>query len=485
MNLLRCSFVDKNSPKHEPRRLSYEAFMQRRDSVFTESSKRAEYLNVEKVPIPSGFKGYYRNFVMPDKWSAVFSSAGDFTIKLVSVHVELGATIYRMAVLCSFLICSSTDKVCRGANENNRLNSYVIFVHHSESEFMYLANALVWELPGHFILDRMPQRLSMFSSMSENKLKERGHVMLIKFLAYVVQIEYVGHNRLVPLNTPMIFNPRIRKFLKLPQILQHEDQRLLSSTNSCVARIEIARPNLPNDWCASPQFSTFDLRKTYTTMGANTPKWSQYAANEYYDSPVENFPFVSPNGLTCMVYCPPNEWKDIKDGDGMFTTEVSAMQLVNGHVHYRISTLYWDSNGIHKLEIHRRYTEFYKLAKTLSSKLRQSNIQTYLPPKTIFRSTSPDFIETRSKALQHYLEKILPLTFQGLLGEKILLPAEPNMRTFLGLPKIDWVLAPAHSTKKRHRTFSKESAASPLLSPRSPTQMRGPVRLSRRRSGSF
>ncbi|KAG7395432.1 hypothetical protein PHYBOEH_003758 [Phytophthora boehmeriae] len=115
---------------------------------------------------------------------------------------------------------------------------------------------------------------------------------------------------------------------------------------------------------------------------------------------------------------------------------------MDGIAKYAISVLSYTNGSLEVVTIDRRYSEFDELAATIEAKLPSLQIRDLLPPKTFFRYVSASFLERRAAYLQMFLERVLRLNFSGVLDQEIPLTAEPNVRKFLRLPRVEWIVVP-------------------------------------------
>ena len=225
---------------------------------------------------------------------------------------------------------------------------------------------------------------------------------------------------MVELIPSIIMAPNVRVFFAMPlcSIALESNMMGITSTNSCAARIEKARVQIPTDWT------------TRSKSISSEPEFSGIS----YKAPMDP--------LVATHYVSPSAWKGTNHLDnGMFTVEISRIYLEESHAKYRITVLSFVNGQVVRTEIDRRYTEFYQLAVQVSH-VSKVDVFAHLPPKTLFRYQNIQYLQRRSSLLQHFLEKMLRVHFLGTLGEVIEISAEPNVRTFLQLPPVKWNLVP-------------------------------------------
>ena len=433
-----------------------------------------------KLPMPTSSSGYYMHFIHPNEWSPVFSSPGDFTLKLVHAveNTSRRHTLkYTFALTCGWLM-EKNGEISRG-NADTRLTSYVIYTRKSQEEIHEFLRTLALLLPGHALLAQMPTSASLF----RKSMKARG-IDMISFLCDLLQISKVGHNALVDLEAELCTLSIVRSFLGLPK-LGDEQRMQVSNAASCDARIEHQRAPLPDSWIGkkSSKNTTYRSKKSSSlsssfvgTFPKNTwgvrdylPTQSQtmtlptcllsppiisnrmsildtpehIKSNKFDHSPstASLTSYDAGTSATCTTYVSPTDWKKKEFEAGSFTVEISCISLEHRHALYKITILHMDDyHHVKTFHVTKRYTDFYHLAQTVNAV--EVNVSSHLPPKTIFRYQDALFLEKRSAALQTFLEFLLQLCYKNVLGQSIDMTDEPNVRAFLELPQMERTLIP-------------------------------------------
>ncbi|CAK4072654.1 unnamed protein product [Aphanomyces euteiches] len=168
------------------------------------------------------------------------------------------------------------------------------------------------------------------------------------------------------------------------------------------------------------------------------------------------------------------EWnKKAPETSGAFTVQITSIHTptntdsaASDVVQYIVTVLYVDpvnpSAHLTRTVLH-RYADFWRLATHVHTKTKLDSHMHQLPPKTLFRSADPAFLEARAVGLQRFLDTLLCLSFKGMLDQKIDMAAEPQVRSFLELPPVQWNVVAEHPSKQdldRFRALSNSSTAS-------------------------
>ncbi|CAI5737010.1 unnamed protein product [Peronospora destructor] len=367
--------------------------------------------DLDEIQIPEMHEGLCRIFCQPNLWSPAFASPGDFTIKIASAFQVHGEVCLRIAVMC----CCARS-ICDGSRVKPaaKRQYFISYVERTQQEIIQLTETLSLQYLGHRLTEKL---LTHGKSLirKQRALDEYGE-QVIQFLSFVMQITATGLHKLVALKEPMSSNVRVRDFLGLP--LSFTEQKIVA-TSSCDARIEgqdgSNRPVLPSAWLDFDSNMSSDV-SFYGKR--NTAKRSQFYGN------------------ICSDFGP------------------LMRSFMDGVAKYAISVLFFVDGGLEVTTVDRRYSEFDELALALEDKVPLLQIRKLFPPKTFFRYLSASYLERRAASLQLFLERILSLNFKGALNEKIPFTAEPNVRGFLKLPAVEWIVVPLSKlspTSKRAR----------------------------------
>ncbi|OWZ02685.1 hypothetical protein PHMEG_00025712 [Phytophthora megakarya] len=404
-------------------------------------------VDLDEIAIPEMHEGLCRVFCQPNSWSPAFASPGDFTIKMASVFLDNGEICFRIAVMC----CCARS-ICDGSRIKpaSKRQYYVSYVERTQQEIAQLTEALSLQYLGHRLADKMPTHgTSLIATPKQRALNDNGNEV-IQFLSFVMQIVAIGFNKLVALKEPVSNNVRIRDFLGLA--LSFGEQTIVA-TSSCDARIEGKdggnRPSLPTAW--------LDID---VNMSSDASFYGKCCINR------------SGTGK-CVRFIDPSLWLNEMLNDGSFTVEISSVAAIDGIAKFAISILYYANGELEVTTIDRRYSEFDELAVKLEEKIPSLRLRKLLPPKTFFRHLSASFLEHRAMHLQVFLERVLRLKFQGVLDQEIPLTADPNVRAFLKLPAVEWIVVPwskQSPTPKARDDFRSNFSLSPTaaseISPR-------------------
>lgn len=396
-------------------------------------------VDLDEIEIPEMHEGLCRVFCQPNSWSPAFASPGDFTIKMASVFLDNGEICFRMAVMC----CCARS-ICDGSRVKpaSKRQYYVSYVERTQQEIAHLTEALSLQYLGHRLSDKMPRHgARLITTPKQRALNEYGDEV-IQFLSCVMHITEIGFNRLVALKEPVSSNVRVRDFLGLA--LSFGEQTIVA-TSSCDARIENQdggnRPVLPSAW--------LDIDVNLSSEASFYGKWhgARKSPGRTYDTDFgslmrTNSSLNRSGGGKCVRFVDPCYWQNETPTEGGFTVEISSVSIMDNVAKFAISVLFFVNGELQEIAVDRRYSEFYELAVALEVKIPSLQIRKLLPPKTFFRYFSASFLERRAAHLQLFLERMLRLSFRGVLDQDIPLSAEPRVRDFLKLPAVEWIVVP-------------------------------------------
>ncbi|KAE9030011.1 hypothetical protein PR003_g10221 [Phytophthora rubi] len=439
-------------------------------------------VDLDEIEIPEMHEGLTRVFCQPNSWSPAFASPGDFTIKMASVFQDNGEICFRIAVMC----CCARS-ICDGSRIKpaSKRQYYVSYVERTQQEIVQLTEALSLQYLGHRLADKMPTHgTRLITARRQRDLDAYGE-QVIQFLSFVMQINEIGFNGLVTLKEPVSSNVRIRDFLGLA--LGFGEQTIVA-TSSCDARIEGQdggnRPVLPSAWLDIDVNMSSDASfygKWYNTRKSPRDEALARMFGRTYDNgnTSSDFgPLMRTNSMhrsgagKCVRFVDPCYWFDETPNDGAFTVEISSVAVMDGVAKFAISVLFYSNGELQVSTVDRRYSEFDELAVTLEEKVPSLQIRRLLPPKTFFRYLSASFLERRAAYLQLFLERVLRLSFQGVLDQEIPLTAEPHVRYFLKLPAVEWIVVPwskqSPTPKAARDDFRSNFSLSPTAASESP-----------------
>ncbi|KAG6602837.1 uncharacterized protein IUM83_06767 [Phytophthora cinnamomi] len=438
-------------------------------------------VDLDEIEIPEMHEGLTRVFCQPNSWSPAFASPGDFTIKMASVFQDNGEICFRIAVMC----CCARS-ICDGSRIKpaSKRQYFVSYVERTQQEIVQLTEALSLQYLGHRLADKMPTHgTRLITARRQRDLDAYGEEV-IKFLSFVMQITEIGFNGLVTLKEPVSSNVRVRDFLGLA--LGFGEQTIVA-TSSCDARIEGQdggnRPVLPSAWLDIDVNMSSDASfygKWYNTRKSPREEALARMLGRTYDNGnigSDFGPLLRSNSMhrsgagKCVRFVDPCYWFDETPNDGAFTVEISSVTVMDSIAKYAISVLFYANGELEVATVDRRYSEFDELAVKLEEKVPSLQIRRLLPPKTFFRYFSASFLERRAAYLQLFLERVLRLSFQGVLDQEIPLTAEPHVRDFLKLPAVEWIVVPwskQSPTPKARDDFRSSFSLSPTAASESP-----------------
>lgn len=448
-----------NSTKNKTtRRYSYESFtvssttsssdqhqtIDRANDLNREHAQKLIYSAIGKTVIPKGCKGYYTRFRCPYEWTSAFSTAGEFTVKLANVRLDKGQVIYRLAVLCSWYM-DSEGRVSRGVE--HRLHAFVSFVEKKDEDFHQLAKRFTLLYLGHNLRKYLPKLAR--ANISNTVLARRG-LDILDFVMYLLTIDAIGHNRLVQLHSSQIASnhPLVRAFLNLPLVQECQDA-VFSSATSCNARMERRKySSFPPEWMMeSPtSYKSPGTGSSMSHSSSMSMKAFKIETQDQHDRRLHHH-------VICTTFVSPKHWKKTETRchePGAFTLELSSISIVEKNesvAWYNIDILYYDAQSTKTMNVRRRFSEFHALAGKMQLILRPHQVLSELPGRTLFsyRSMDESFLEQRSAGLQQFLEFLLGLKIVGFVGQDIEVSADPTVRQFLNLPKLEWTLVPKSS----------------------------------------
>ncbi|TMW66691.1 hypothetical protein Poli38472_014003 [Pythium oligandrum] len=421
-----------------------------------EQKKRKETMpsspDSDEMPVPDLHVGLYQCFCQPLSWSRAFASPGDFTIRMESVTSRDGEVYFNIAVVCCSVKAVRDDV---SISDSNKRKSYVKYVERSETELVKLSESMALKYLGHRLMAKVPKSPSLLTS-TQKRLDEYAEDVCV-YLSDMLSIREIGYNGLVKLSEPVVKNLLIREFFDLS--LGLGDPGLIS-TSSCDARIERRadeRPLLPSAWLDNDDFRSVQS-KSYTLrisphedpIGRSFSRLSDSGYD--FRLPVMRSPRgvrdhgASASSSKCIRYVLPTRWHAEKSVEGAFTVEITSVTLVEGYAQYLINVLYQAGGGLEVSTVDRRYSDFEAMVCSIETKLRTIPLRHIFPAKTFFRSTDVRYLERRAAYLQLFLEKLLSMSFVGVLDQKIQMAAEPNLRKFLELPAVEWSIVPRDST---------------------------------------
>uniref|UniRef100_M4BQL3 PX domain-containing protein n=1 Tax=Hyaloperonospora arabidopsidis (strain Emoy2) TaxID=559515 RepID=M4BQL3_HYAAE len=419
-------------------------------------------VDLDELQLPDMHEGLCRVFCQPSTWSPAFASPGDFTIKMAAVYTNNGEVCFRIAVMCC---CAWSIRDGTRVKPVLKRQYYTSYVERTQRELVKLTEALSFQFLGHFFAEKMPTHGAR-GIRKQRALDEYGEEV-VQFLSFVMQITAIGFNRLVALKDPVSSNVRLRDFLGLA--LGFSEQPVVA-TSSCDARIEgqdgSYRPVLPSAWMdANP--STSSDTNCYRKSCAMKRSLCDRAHDNVnsFDPHMMSRNFNQPGPGKCVHYVDPRYWVDETPNDGSFTVEISSVSVIAGVAMFSISVLSFASGNLKVTTVGRRYSEFDELARALEEKVRSLHLRKLLPPKTFFRSLSVRYLERRAASLQHFLERMLHLSFQGILDEEVPLTAEPYVRRFLKLPAVEWIVVPWSKLSPPHKINREDFRTNLSLSP--------------------
>uniref|UniRef100_A0AAV1UYM5 PX domain-containing protein n=1 Tax=Peronospora matthiolae TaxID=2874970 RepID=A0AAV1UYM5_9STRA len=419
-------------------------------------------VDLDELQLPDMHEGLCRVFCQPSTWSPAFASTGDFTIKMASVDANKGEVCFRIAVMCC---CARSIRDGTRVKPVLKRQYYTSYVERTQREFVKLTEALSLQFLGHFLAERMPTHGAR-SIRKQRALDEYGEEVA-QLLGFVMQITAIGFNRLVALKEPISSNVRVRDFLGLA--LGFSEQPVVA-TSSCDARIEgrdgSYRPVLPVAWMdANPSVSSdANCYKKLNVTKRSSCDCTHDSVNRL-DPHMLSRSINQPGTGKCVRYIDPSYWVDETPNDGSFTVEISSVSVVAGVAIFSISVLFFASGNLKVTTVDRRYSEFDELARALEEKAPSLQLRKLLPPKTFFRNLSVRYLERRAASLQHFLERMLHLSFQGILDEEVPLTAEPYVRRFLELPAVEWIVVPWSKLSPRHKINREDFRTNLSLSP--------------------
>ncbi|RLN38521.1 hypothetical protein BBJ28_00008558 [Nothophytophthora sp. Chile5] len=436
--------------------------------------------DLDEIEIPEAHEGFYRAFCQPNSWSPAFASPGDFTIKMASVFQDNGEVCFRIAVMCC---CARSISDGARIKPVSKRQYYVNHVERSQQELAQLIEALSLQYMGHRLADKMPAHGSRLTTTRKQRVLDEYGEEVTQFLSYVMQITEIGFNRLVALKEPVANNVRLREFLDLSFGF---GERTIVATSSCDARIEgqegDGRPGLPSAWLdVDVNLSTDGTCSERFYSARRSPRDDVFARSfsRMYDSGTLsdlNHQYGSSthrlSASKCVRFIAPCRWFDDVPCDGAFTVEISGVVVSDDSAKYAISVITYVGGRLEVSTIDRRYSEFDELALKIEAKVPTLQVRKLLPPKTFFRYYSASFLERRAASLQLFLERVLRLNFLGVLDQEIPLTAEPNIRAFLKLPSVEWIVVPwnkqSPNTKGTQESFRFRPSFS--LTPTAPTE---------------
>lgn len=410
-------------------------------------SHALSYVDIDEIELTDMYEGLCRVFCQPNLWSPAFASPGDFTIKMASVFLDRSVISFRIAVMC----CCARS-VCDGSRVKpaSKRQYYVSYVERTQLEIVQLTEVLSLQYLGHRLTHKMPMHGNrLITTPKQQALNEYGD-KVIQFLSYVMQITEIGFNRLVKAKEPVSSNVRVRDFLGLSLTI---GEHTIVATSSCDARIESqddTRPVLPSAWFDNDANLSVDT--TFGGYAEQSPRDDitlSRTFNHTFDHWGDFGQVLRPTNThdrlgagKCVRFIDPVYWSGEPPSASSFTVEISSVTVMDGIAKFAISVLFYTNGELEVANVDRRYSEFDDLAIVLEEKVPILQIRSLLPPKTFFRYTSASFLERRAAFLQYFLERLLRMSFQGILDQTIPLTAEPCVRDFLKLPRVEWIVVP-------------------------------------------
>ncbi|KAL3658806.1 hypothetical protein V7S43_016174 [Phytophthora oleae] len=436
-------------------------------------------VDLDEIDIPEMHEGLCRVFCQPNSWSPAFASPGDFTIKMASVFLDNGEICFRIAVMC----CCARS-ICDGSRVKpaSKRQYYISYVERTQQEIVHLVEALSLQYLGHRLADKMPTHgTRLITTPKQRALNEYGDEV-VQFLSCVMKITEIGFNRLVALKEPVSSNVRIRDFLGLA--LSFGEQTIIA-TSSCDARIEGQdggnRPVLPSAWLDIDVNLSSDASFYGKWYGARKSPGRAYD-NDFGSLTRTNSSLNRSGAGKCVRFIDPCYWQDETPNEGAFTVEISSVAVLDSVAKFAISVLFYVNGELQVLTVDRRYSEFDELAVALEEKIPSLQIRKLLPPKTFFRYLSASFLERRAAHLQLFLDRMLRLSFRGVLDQDIPLSADPRVRDFLKLPAVEWIVVPWSKQSPTPKAVREGFCSSFSLSPTAASEFSPRYNLSPRRN---
>ncbi|CAH0476270.1 unnamed protein product [Peronospora belbahrii] len=422
-------------------------------------------IDLDEIQIPEMHEGVCRVFCQPKLWSPAFASPGDFTIKMASVFQNHGEVCFCIATMCCCARSICDDSRVKPATKRQY---YISYTERTQREVAKLTEALSLQYIGHCLADKMPTYRPRLIQ-KQRALDEYGE-QVIQFLSFVMQITATGLNRLVTLKEPVSSNVRVRDFLGLA--LGFGEQTIVA-TSSCDARIERqdggSRPVLPRAWLdvdpnTSLDVSCYGKWNAMKRTPSSHPHDNGNVCNDF--GPLMRSRSLNWSGAAkCVRFIDPCYWFNEIQNDGSFTVEISSVSVMDGVAKYAITVLFFVDGGLEMTTVNRRYSEFDALSLTLETKFPSLHTRQWFPPKTFFRYLSASYLERRAALLQLFLERALSLSYRGAFNEKFPLTAEINVRDFLKLPPVDWIVVPLTKLSATSKAAQEDIRTNFSLSP--------------------
>ncbi|KAH9103287.1 hypothetical protein LEN26_013729 [Aphanomyces euteiches] len=412
----------------------------------------------------------FQSFCPPHKWSAAFASPGDFTLKAAHVKRSHGTITYYLALIGLSIPTTSsgsssplapTTQLPRSRTEGgfspvsrkDKAQS-VSIIPKTEAEITSFVHTMALRYPGHHVIALYSRKMQ-----KARKLEARAQVV-VEVLASILSITHVGLHRLIAVKEPVPQDLRVRIFLSLhlfrgtlPTGSNSCDGRLESQQSTSEANAIETRKPIPSEWL-HPKQAPLPTRLAISSRKERRRSFRAVPC--------------------CTTYVSPMEWnKKAPETSGAFTVQITSIHTptntdsaASDVVQYIVTVLYVDpvnpSAHLTRTVLH-RYADFWRLATHVHTKTKLDSHMHQLPPKTLFRSADPAFLEARAVGLQRFLDTLLCLSFKGMLDQKIDMAAEPQVRSFLELPPVQWNVVAEHPSKQdldRFRALSNSSTAS-------------------------
>ncbi|RHY30558.1 hypothetical protein DYB32_004209 [Aphanomyces invadans] len=459
----------------------------------------------KSMGLPDGEVPNFQTFCPYERWSVAFASPGDFTIKAAHVKRSSGTVLFNLALVglpvpppSASSVTSPHHSLSRGRAEANHVSTSffsmyassdqryaqfprprqdkvqsVSIVTKTEEEITGFVHSMALRLPGHKIVSSFTRKMNKAGRKLDDRI-----AAVVDVLSFILSITHIGAHGLIPVKEPVPQDLRVRLFLHLHCWNTHMGAAPTGS-NSCDGRLESqshsekmptpTRKSIPSEW-----FTTSALPSKVALLSNVSSSGAKASTSMRQSMSSSNLPRMRRRSLPqpavpmpyCTTYVPPNAWrKKAKSVAGAFTVVVSGIHVLDdGVVEYMLTVLFVDnlspSSAPRMKTVGHRYQEFNDLAVHIRHKTKM-NVS--MPPKTLFRSVDPAFLETRSVDLQCFIDTLLPLHFIGMLDQRIDMAAEPRVRAFLELPTVQWSVVAELPTKKdldRFRALSNSSTAS-------------------------